>query len=115
MAIGPGFLICGVSYVCFGLAPTLWAASAAVVAAHAGGSLLWVSSTVLLQLGVPDQLRGRVFGLDFALMTLVTATTSYATGWALDVLGYNPRSLAVLLGSLFFIPAAFWALRGRRL
>jgi hypothetical protein len=48
-------------------------------------------------------------------MTLVTATTSYATGWALDVLGYNPRSLAVLLGSLFFIPAAFWALRGRRL
>lgn len=113
-AIAPGFVICGVSYVCFGLAPTLLLASAAVVVAHAGGSLLWVSSTVLLQLSVPDRLRGRVFGIDFALMTLVTATMSYATGWALDSRGWAPRPLAMLLGALFFVPAAFWGIRGRR-
>jgi len=114
-AIAPGFLLCGVSYVCFGLAPSLLLASLAVVVAHAGGSLLWVSSTVLLQLSVPDRFRGRVFGIDFALMTLVTATMSYATGWALDSLGFAPRPLAMMLGALFFLPAAFWSARGRRL
>ncbi len=112
--IAPGFLICGVSYMCFALAPSLPLASLAVVVAHAGGSLLWVSSTVLLQLSVPDRLRGRVFGIDFALMTLVTATMSYATGWALDALGFAPRTLAMALGSLFFLPAAVWSLRWRR-
>jgi MFS family permease len=107
--IVPGYLLAGLFYVCLGLAPTLLAASLSVVVAHAGGSLLWVSSTVLLQLSVPDRFRGRVFAIEFASMTLVTAAASYATGWALDTLGWDPRTLALLIGSLFLVPVAAWS------
>ena len=34
-----------------------------VVVAHFGGSIVWVDSTVLLQRMVPDEFRGRVFGI----------------------------------------------------
>ena len=38
--------------------------------AHFGGAILWVFSTVLLQLEVPDRFRGRVFAAELALVTL---------------------------------------------
>jgi hypothetical protein len=38
-----------------------------VLFAHFGRSTLWVFSTVLLQLEVPDQFRGRVFSAELAL------------------------------------------------
>jgi MFS family permease len=113
--IVPGYAIAGGFYVCLALAPTLWVASLAVMLAHAGGSLLWVSSTVLLQLSLPDRFRGRVFALEFATMTLVTSITSYATGWALDTLGFGPRALTLALGSAFLVPVVAWAWFGRRL
>ena len=55
--------------------------------AHFGGSILWVFSTVLLQLEVPDRFRGRVFAAELALVTLMSSISSYWTGYELDRAG----------------------------
>ena len=59
--IGPAYFMVGVFYVALAWAPTLWMAALCVLCAHFGGSILWVFSTVLLQMEVPDRFRGRVF------------------------------------------------------
>jgi MFS family permease len=60
-AIGPAYFVVGIFYVALAGAPNLPLAAMAVLFAHFGGSVLWVFSTVLLQLEVPDRFRGRVF------------------------------------------------------
>jgi len=106
--IGPAFFMIGVFYIGLGIAPTLPLAALCVLLAHFGGSVLWVFSTVLLQMEVPDRFRGRVFAAELALVTLVTSLSSYWTAFGLDHAGWSPRTLAVTLGSLFCIPGALW-------
>jgi len=89
-------------------APTLALASMAVLCAHIGGSILWVFSTVLLQMEVPDQFRGRVFAAELAFLTLITSLSSYLTAFALDHAGWSPRTLSFTLGVLFCIPGGLW-------
>jgi hypothetical protein len=107
-----GFLLAGVSYWLFSRAPTLAAAGACVAAAHAGGSIVWVFSTTLLQLNTEDRFRGRIFAADFALLTLSISLSSTAVGFAMDH-GVAPRMAAVALGCVMFLPAGLWALAQR--
>ena len=73
-----------------------------------GGSILWVFSTVLLQMEVPDRFRGRVFAAELAFVTLITSLSSYCTAFALDRVGWSPRTLSFTLGVLFGIPGSLW-------
>ena len=107
-AIGPAFFVVGLFYVALAGAPTLAFAALAVMCAHIGGSILWVFSTVLLQLEVPDRFRGRVFAAELAMATLITSLSSYWTAFGLDRAGWSPRALAFLLGGLFCVPGVVW-------
>ncbi len=107
-AIGPAFFMVGLFYVCLAGAPSLPLAALSVLFAHFGGSVLWVFSTVLLQLEVPDQFRGRVFAAELALVTVVTSLSSYWTAYALDHAGWSPRALACGLGVMFCVPGILW-------
>ena len=109
-AIGPAYFIVGVFYVALGWAPNLWVAALCVLCAHFGGSILWVFSTVLLQMEVPDRFRGRVFATELALVTLMSSASSYWTGHQLDRAGWSPRTLAFALGVMFCVPGALWLL-----
>jgi len=106
--IGPAFFIVGIFYVALAGAPALWIAALCVLCAHFGGSILWVFSTVLLQLEVPDRFRGRVFAAELAMVTLVTSVSSYWTAYELDQIGRSPRTLAFVLGVLFCGPGVLW-------
>jgi MFS family permease len=106
--IGPAFFIVGVFYIALAGAPSLTVAALCVLCAHFGGSILWVFSTVLLQLEVPDRFRGRVFAAELALVTLVTSVSGYWTGYELDHVGRSPRTLAFVLGALFCLPGVLW-------
>jgi MFS family permease len=108
-AIGPAYFVIGVFYAALSGAPGLFTAAACVLLAHFGGSILWVFSTVLLQMEVPDAFRGRVFAAELALVTLTSSASSYLTGHALDG-GASPRSVSLWLGALFFIPGILWLL-----
>jgi MFS family permease len=107
-AIGPAFFMVGIFYVALAAAPTLWIAALCVLLAHFGGSILWVFSTVLLQLEVPDRFRGRVFAAELALVTLMSSASSYWTGRQLDRAGWSPRALAFALGLMFCLPGVLW-------
>ena len=112
--IGPAFFMVGVFYIALAGAPSLAVAALCVLCAHFGGSLLWVFSTVLLQLEVPDRFRGRVFAVELALVTLVTSASSYWTGYQLDRVGRSPRMLSFVLGAMFCVPGVLWLVIQRR-
>jgi len=109
-SIGPAFFMVGGFYVALSAAPTLPIAALAVLLAHFGGSVLWVFSTVLLQMEVPDQFRGRVFAAELAFVTLVTSLSSYFTAYGLDHAGWSPRLLSFTLGTMFLVPGGVWLL-----
>jgi MFS family permease len=101
--------LAAVGYIALANAPTLLVGALAVVWAHVFGTLLWVLSTVLLQLAVDARVRGRIFALELALHTLVSATAILLTGIGLDRLHIPPRTLATTLAVFFLVPAVAWA------
>src|SRR5581483_6064817 len=107
-AIGPAFFAVGVFYIGLAGAPTLALAALSVLLAHVGGSILWVFSTVLLQMEVPDRFRGRVFSAELAMVTLITSASSYWTAYELDRIGRSPRLLSFALGAMFCLPGTLW-------
>jgi MFS family permease len=113
-AIGPSYFVVGAFYIGLGIATTLPLAAASVLLAHVGGSVLWVFSTVLLQMEVPDAFRGRVFAVELAFVTATSSLSSYATGYALDALAWSPRSLSIVLGAAFAVPGMLWLFMNAR-
>jgi len=107
-SIGIAFLIGGVFYIAFGAATSFVVALVVLGIAHTGGSILWVFSTVLLQRGVEDNFRGRVFAAELALLTLTMAVSNYATGVLLDPIGLSPRLVSIGIGALFLLPGLAW-------
>jgi len=108
VTIGIAFLIGGAFYIAFGWATSFVVALLVLGLAHTGGSILWVFSTVLLQRGVEDNFRGRVFAAELALLTLTMAISNYATGELLDRFGLNARTVAIGIGALFVLPGVAW-------
>ena len=108
VSIGIAFLIGGVFYIAFGVSQLLWAALLFLLAAHAGGSILWVFSTVLLQREVEDRFRGRVFAAELALATLTMAASNYVVGELMDRFGYSPRVVTAGVGIFFLLPGIMW-------
>ena len=112
--IAPAYLIAGACYAALAVVPTIWFAAAVVVAAHVFGSILWVSSNVLLQMKVPDEFRGRVFAAELIAMALVQSGVAYVTAVALDRGHSDPRTLAAVVGFALWIPAALWIFSNTR-
>jgi MFS family permease len=107
-SIGLAFLIGGAGYIAFGASGNFLLALIVLGLAHTGGSILWVFSTVLLQRGVEDQFRGRVFAAELALLTLTMAASNYLTGEMLDRLGWYPRAVTIGIGCFFLLPGIAW-------
>ena len=111
--IGIAFLIGGVFYAAFGSATSFVFALVMLGVAHCGGSILWVFSTVLLQRGVDDNFRGRVFAAELALLTLTMAASNYTTGELLDRFQISPRLVTIGIGVFFLLPGLAWFLTQR--
>jgi predicted MFS family arabinose efflux permease len=98
--IAPSYVAAGLAYATLGFAPTIWLAATTVIVAHIFGSVLWVSSNVLLQTAVPDQFRGRVFAAELIALSLVQSLCTVLTAVALDSWHASPRVLAIIIGVL---------------
>jgi MFS family permease len=107
-----GFLAAAVGYVGLGGAPSLGVALAAVILGHAGGSIIWVFSTTLLQVHTDDRFRGRVFSADYACLVLTNSVVSYCVGVLIDF-GISVKLLAILTGLFGLGPAMAWAMAQR--
>jgi MFS family permease len=113
-AIAPSYVLVALFYLMLSWSTTIGFASVALIGAHAAGSVLWVFSTVLLQLSVPDRFRGRVFSAELALLMIVSAVSSFVCGYALDHWGVSPFLLTRVLGALFVLPTLGWLIIERR-
>ena len=101
----------GIGYALLGLAPALWLAAASILVAHLGGGSQWVLSTYGLQRLVPDEIRGRIFAFDFALITLSLGTSSLVVSTLADHIGARPAVL--LAGGVAVAWAGIWWLLTR--
>ena len=110
-AIGIALAVFGVSYIALGLAPALWVAALVIFVAHLGGGAKWVLSTFGLQVLVPDHIRGRVFAVDFAMITLSLAISSVVASAVADSAG--PRRAAFIVGAMAVLWSAVWSLLTR--
>ncbi|NJO85099.1 MAG: MFS transporter [Blastochloris sp.] len=115
-ALGLSYFLSTAGYLLFSGTDVFLVALLLVMLAHMGGSVNWVYSTALLQIEVPDALRGRIFSIEYALLMFVTALSSYFTGLASDA-GLSLQWLAVALSLTFLLPGCvltlvLWRSRG---
>lgn len=113
-AIGIAFLMGGAFYIAFGVTSSFAFALLFLAVAHMGGSILWVFSTVLLQLNVEDKFRGRVFAAEAALTTLTMAASNYIVAELMDRFGFSPRVVTAGVGFFFLMPGLIWFLTRKR-
>ena len=71
-----------------------------------GGGIAWVFSTQLLLQRAPNEIRGRIFGTEFALFTLMGGIGTAIVGWLLDQ--YHVRTILWGMAGLPLIPAVLW-------
>ncbi len=72
-----------------------------------GGGIVWVFSTQLLLQRAPNEIRGRIFGTEFALFTLMGAIGTATVGALLDV-SSDVRLVLWGMTGLPLIPAVLW-------
>lgn len=73
-----------------------------------GGGIAWVFSTQLLLQRAPNEIRGRIFGTEFALFTLMGGASSLITGALLD--RFQVEDILWGMAALNLIPALLWGL-----
>lgn len=73
-----------------------------------GTGMAWVFSTQLLLELLPDEVRGRVFGTEFAMHTLMAAVGALLAGWALDGTSLGVEGIALVSGGFLLLPGALW-------
>jgi MFS family permease len=84
-----GFVLLSVGLLGLTIAPTLGLFLLFTAVRTVGTGVLWVFSAALLQMVIPDGVRGRVFAFEFALLTLTQSVSIYWAGWAQDALGWS--------------------------
>lgn len=105
----------GVAYVFVGLAPSLLLATLAVWIAHMGGGTQFAFSTYGLQELMPDDVRGRVFALDFGIDTLAISISALTLGALAQTVPIRPLFIglgfvAIVFGSLWTAyTRSYWA------
>lgn len=73
-----------------------------------GTGTIWVFSAVLLQLSVPDAVRGRVFAFEFAALTLTQSVSILGAGYGLDNIGLTIDQVTFAYGMLGMIVTLGW-------
>jgi MFS family permease len=92
------------------VAPTLAWFSLATLVRTIGSGTLWVFSAAILQMVVPDRVRGRVFAFEFAVLTLTQSLSITWAGLAQDTLGWSVRRVTASAGLLGLVVALAWLL-----
>lgn len=106
LSIGLAFTLFSVCYALFAGAPNIWLAAAAVCGAHVGGGANWTMSSYALQKFTPDEVRGRIFAFDYALITMTMTTSMAIAGLAAG--HFNVRAVAFAFGLVGLAATVSW-------
>jgi MFS family permease len=92
------------------IAPTFAWFSVATLVRTLGTGALWVFSAALLQLAVPDKVRGRVFAFEFAVLTLTQSISIYWAGFAMDQINLTVEQTTLSMALVGSLVTAVWLL-----
>ena len=108
-----GLVSYGACFILFSQAPSIWLAATCIILAAAGSMVMWVYSSLGLQLVVDEGYRGRVFAADQGLFTLAFSLSALGTGLLLDAIA--PRLVALLAGAAGILIVCAWYYFARRI
>jgi MFS family permease len=106
-AIVVGFFGGGMAYATLSLATSFWHAALCYFAGAVASGLIWVYSGTLLQLEADRAFHGRIFALEFGVMTLMISASSWLTGEVIQA-GVSLFEVARIGGGV----AASWGVVG---
>ncbi|MHB8511137.1 MAG: MFS transporter [Actinomycetota bacterium] len=110
IAIAAGVYCIG--YLAFSQAPRLWIAALAVMFAHIGGGANWALASYALQRFTPDDVRGRIFSFDYAIITLTMSIAFAAAGAAASRFGVRQVAMMWSLGTgVAYLVWRYWSHR----
>ncbi|MDT8304797.1 MAG: MFS transporter [Anaerolineae bacterium] len=107
-AITGSFWVLAAGILGLAAAPTLGWFGLATLVRTVGSGTLWVFSAAILQMIVPDHVRGRVFAFEFAALTLTQSISIFWAGVAQDALGMSVRTVTASVGLLGLLVAFVW-------
>jgi MFS family permease len=108
VGISIGFFLTATGILALGLVTTLPAFLAATFVRTFGTGTIWVFSAVLLQVMVPDKVKGRVFGFEFAALTLTESLSVLAAGYTQDVFEWSLIRVSSTFGWLGILVFILW-------
>ena len=112
-SVGPCIALFGLGYLGMSFGGGIWFCVVCVTIAHMGGASQWMASTYGLQREVPDALRGRVFALDYGMVTLTISMSSLIAGICAD--RYGARAVVMVISTFGVVWAGIWLILTRRL
>ncbi len=110
LLIGQLVVLSGLFYFMVGLTLdiNLWLTVLLFMLAHSASGANWVLSTILTQMWVEDEVRGRVFSIDMLIMSIAFSISSASAGFMLEygVLnlqnGFLSFSILMMLSGMIF-------------
>jgi MFS family permease len=108
VGISIGFFLTATGILSLGLVTTLPAFLGATFVRTFGTGTIWVFSAVLLQIMVPDKVKGRVFGFEFAALTLTESLSVLAAGYTQDIFAWSLVRVSSTFGWLGVIVFILW-------
>lgn len=106
--LGYGFSFIGVSF-----ASSIWLTALFITLSTCGSMIMWVFSSLGLQLNVAENIRGRVFAAENGLFTLSFAVSTMSAGLLLEA--YTPRTVSLWVGLFGMALALVWYYFARRI
>jgi len=108
VGISIGFFLTATGILLLGLVNNLPAFLVATLVRTFGTGTIWVFSAVLLQIMVPDKVKGRVFGFEFAALTLTESLSVLAAGYTQDNFGWSLIRVSNTFGWLGIFVFLLW-------
>jgi|GEM_PF-3272338 len=102
------YMVSFIGYMVTGWGPILLVLLLGTFIRTVGGGTIWVYSSSLLQMIVPDKYLGRVFAFDIAMMTLASSISTLWVGWARDSLGFSPYQVWLVQGVIPLVAMIGW-------
>ncbi len=106
ISLGFVFMTAGIAWLA--AAGGLGSLLGGTVARTLGTGTLWVFSAALLQTIVPDRFRGRVFAVEFALLTLTQSISTLAAGLMMDSLGLSAQGVTAVMAGVGAVVTVAW-------
>ncbi|KAK9906732.1 hypothetical protein WJX75_007016 [Coccomyxa subellipsoidea] len=102
------FVLFFAGYLLMSAAPNIWALIPSTIVRSMGSSVVWVYSTLLIQLRVPNQLQGRMMALEMAAYVVAESMSAIVGGMAFDLIGMSVRHVALLMSGIAAVSATLW-------